>query len=160
MEVNCSLTCPDSLRNLRYDPPVGLPPAKSSDPFWRQCVSMTSGMRSGSRGVREEGGAQPEPLSMCQLPSLSGCGARFLHTPQGPGTQNLHQGISKAESPSQGQTGTAPCQGSRPREQRGLSHLEFPHVRVPGQEGLHGVAGSQGRCGGLKTDRADGTTHH
>lgn len=121
---------------------------------------MTSGMRSGSRGVREEGGAQPEPLSMCQLPSLSRCGARFLHTPQGPGTQNLHQGISKAESPSQGQTGTAPCQGSRPREQRGLSHLEFPHVRVPGQEGLHGVAGSQGRCGGLKTDRADGTTHH
>lgn len=70
---------------------------------------MTSGMRSGSRGVREEGGAQPEPLSMCQLPSLSGCGARFLHTPQGPGTQNLHQGISKAESPSQGRQAPHPA---------------------------------------------------
>lgn len=32
---------------------------------------------------------------------------------------------------------TSPCQGSRPREQRGLSHLEFPHVRVPVQEGPH-----------------------
>ena len=101
---------------------------------------MTSGMRSGSGGVREEGGVQPDPLSMCQLPPLSGCGARFLHTPQGPGTQNLHQGISKAESPSQGQTGTSPCQGSRPREQRGLSHLEFSSCEGP-------WAGGSSRCG-------------
>lgn len=123
-------------------------------------MSMTSGMRSGSRGVREEGGVHPEPLRMCQLPPLSRCGARFLHTPQGPGTQNLHQGISKAESPSQGEAVhlTLPrleATGAERAVPLGISSCEGPCAG-----GSSRVAGYQGRCGGLKTDRADGPTHH